>query len=65
MTASGAKNNWCYEDNVKLLEFMGNCEGKDWNELLEELEGKKTLEDVIVQFMQFPINNFNPYPPPS
>ena len=44
---------------------MSNCEGRDWSELLDKIEGRKTLEDVIMQFMQFPINNFNPHPAPE
>ena len=27
---------------------------------MAQFEGKKTLEDIIIQFMQFPITNFDP-----
>jgi hypothetical protein len=39
---------------------MGSGEHKNWNDIVAQFEGKKSLEDIIVQFMQFPITNFNP-----
>ena len=27
---------------------------------MAQFEGKKSLEDIIIQFMQFPITNFDP-----
>lgn len=27
---------------------------------MNQFEGKKALEDIIIQFMQFPITNFDP-----
>lgn len=39
---------------------MGSDQGKSWNDIMAQFDGKKSLEDIIVQFMQFPITNFNP-----
>jgi hypothetical protein len=36
---------------------MSNPENKNWKALLENLGGKRTLEDVILQFLQFPVSN--------
>ena len=37
-------------------------EKKQWYHLKEEtLNNKKTLEDIIIQFVQFPITNFEPH----
>ena len=55
------KTNWGLDDNIKLLDFIGNSEGKNWNDILNQFEGKKSLEDIIIQFMQFPITNFDPH----
>lgn len=54
------KTSWGLEDNIRLLEFMGNCTGRSWNELMGQFDGKKALEDIIIQFMQFPITNYDP-----
>ena len=54
----GTKASWGFEENMRLLEFMGQ-EKKEWHSLKEEtLNNKKTLEDIIIQFIQFPITNF-------
>jgi hypothetical protein len=37
------KTSWGLEDNIKLLDFMGNCEGRSWSELMSLFEGKKAL----------------------
>lgn len=55
-----SKTSWGLEDNIKLLDYMGNCEGRSWKELIDQFEGKKALEDIIIQFMQFPITNYDP-----
>jgi hypothetical protein len=55
-----SKTSWGLEDNIRLLEFMGSCSGRNWEDLMAQFEGKKTLEDIISQFMQFPITNFDP-----
>jgi hypothetical protein len=39
---------------------MGTCSGRTWDELIGQFEGKKALEDIIIQFMQFPITNYDP-----
>ena len=45
---------------MKLLDFMAQ-EKKQWQTLKEEsLSNKKTLEDIVIQFLQFPITNFEP-----
>lgn len=55
-----SKTSWGLEDNIKLLDYMGNCEGRSWKDLIDQFEGKKALEDIIIQFMQFPITNYDP-----
>ena len=54
------KSNWCLDDNIKLLDFMGICQNKSWREIEYQFEGKKSIEDILLQFMQFPITNFDP-----
>ncbi len=51
------KQAWSVDENLKLLDFMSNPENKNWKALLENLGGKRTLEDVILQFLQFPVSN--------
>lgn len=58
--SKAGKTSWGLEDNVKLLDYMGSCEGRSWKELADQFEGKKALEDIIIQFMQFPITNYDP-----
>ena len=53
------KNNWPIEDNIKLLELASNS-GKSWEDVVNAFEGRKNIEDIILQFMQFPIINFAP-----
>ena len=60
-TKTQNKTNWGLEDNIRLLDFMGSAEGKSWEDIEAYFEGKKTREDIILQFMQFPISNFDPY----
>jgi hypothetical protein len=40
---------------------MGNCQGQSWYSIHQQFEGKKSLEDIVLQFMQFPITNFDPH----
>lgn len=40
---------------------MGNCRGKSWKDIESQFETKRGLEDIVLQFMQFPISNFEPY----
>jgi hypothetical protein len=35
---------------------MSNGE-KSWNKLLNEFGGKRSIEDIVLQFLQFPISN--------
>jgi len=55
------KSYWGLDDNIKLLDFMGNSYGRGWAEIDHYFEGKKSIEDILLQFMQFPITNFNPF----
>lgn len=32
-------------------------EEKSWRKLLNEFGGKRTIEDIVLQFLQFPISN--------
>lgn len=50
------KNAWNIEENIRLLDFMSNSE-KSWKKLLDEFGGKRTIEDIMLQFLQFPISN--------
>ena len=56
-----SKSSWGLEDNIKLLDFMGASKNKNWTDIEGQFETKKSLEDIILQFMQFPITNFDPY----
>jgi|JI9StandDraft_2_1071091.scaffolds.fasta_scaffold1730432_1 hypothetical protein len=38
-----SKSSWGLDDNIKLLDFMGNCEGKSWRDLVNQFDGKKAL----------------------
>lgn len=38
---------------------MSNSNNKTWKHLLDSLGGKRTIEDVILQFLQFPISNID------
>ncbi len=33
---------------------------KDWKTIVDQFEGRKGVEDIILQFMQFPIANYIP-----
>ena len=55
----GKRSNWAIDDNMKLLELVSSP-GMSWEGLQEAFEGKKSIEDIILHFMQFPINNFAP-----
>ena len=35
-----SKSSWGLDDNIKLLDFMGNCEGKSWRDLVNQFDGK-------------------------
>ena len=52
------KVSWNIEDNLKLLDFMSHNQDKSWADLINQFNGKKTIEDIILQYMQFPISNF-------
>lgn len=50
---------WSIEDNLKLLNFTSKPED-NWGKLENSFEKKKTMVDIALQFMQFPIGNFDP-----
>lgn len=47
---------------MKLLDFMGSSSthSKSWHDMLALFDNKRAIEDIIVQFMQFPITNYDP-----
>lgn len=49
---------WSIEDNMHLLEFVSKPQSS-WEPLQKEtFEDKKSLDEIMLQFMQFPITNF-------
>ena len=47
---------WSIDDNLKLLQFVSKP-ADDWEALENSFEKKKTFDDIMLQFMQFPIGN--------
>lgn len=56
--SKGHPKAWNIEENIRLLDFMASSRGEnDWNKLLEFFGGRRNIEDIILQFLQFPISN--------
>lgn len=61
------KNVWSIDDNLKLLNFISRP-NDSWEPLESSFEKKKSFDDIVLQFMQFPISNLEkdkdkPIPP--
>ena len=53
-----SKLNWSLEENYKMIDALVEKDAT-WNSMFQKMGKKRTKEDIIFHFLQFPIVNHN------
>jgi hypothetical protein len=58
LLSNNSKQPWQTEETLKLLDLIDR-HGDNWEEILKQIGGSRTKEEIILHFLQLPLKNIS------